>query len=118
MVAPPIMIGGICAHLSSDPALQSQLRADPALIPAAIEEFVRLYNPYRGFARTVSRDVELHGQTIRPGTPVTMTYCAANRDPAVFDDPHAFRLGRPNITAHLGFGRGRHRCAGQPLAKL
>jgi cytochrome P450 len=74
MVAPPIMIGGICAHLSRDQALQSQLRSDPSLLPAAIEEFVRLYNPYRGFARTVSKPVHLHGQTIEPGTPVTMTY--------------------------------------------
>jgi cytochrome P450 len=118
MVAPPIMIGGICAHLSRDQALQSQLRSDPSLLPAAIEEFVRLYNPYRGFARTVSKPVHLHGQTIEPGTPVTMTYCAANRDPEVFERPHEFLMGRENIAQHLGFGRGRHRCVGQPLAKL
>jgi cytochrome P450 len=118
MVAPPIMIGGICAHLSANQTLQQQLRSNPDLLPAAIEEFVRLYNPYRGFARTTSKEIQLHGQTIKPGTPVTMTYCAANRDPEVFDNPHEFVLNRPNITSHLGFGRGRHRCVGQPLAKL
>ncbi|KAH6634711.1 cytochrome P450 [Chaetomium sp. MPI-SDFR-AT-0129] len=118
MVAPPLMLGGICNHLSQHPALQSQLREDPSLIPAAIEEFVRLFSPYRGFTRTVSQPTVLHGQTIEPGIPVTMTYSAANRDPEVFEDPHEFVLGRENIRMHLGFGRGRHRCVGQPLATL
>lgn len=118
MIAPPIMIGGICSYLSDHPDLQQQLRESPELIPAAIEEFVRLFSPYRGFARTVSREVELHGQKIQPGVPITLTYCAANRDPAVFENPHEFILNRPNIAMHMGFGRGRHRCVGQPLAKL
>jgi cytochrome P450 len=112
------MMGGICNHLSKDQQLQQQLREDPSLIPAAIEEFVRLFSPYRGFARTVSKEITMHGQTIRLGVPISLTYSAANRDPAVFDDPHRFVLNRPNIAMHLGFGRGRHRCAGQPLAKL
>jgi cytochrome P450 len=118
MVAPPIMIGGICHHLSKDQELQQRLRQNPELIPAAIEEFVRLFSPYRGFARTVSKEIDLHGQKIKPGVPVTLTYCSANRDPSVFQDPHEFILHRPNIAMHMGFGRGRHRCVGQPLAKL
>jgi cytochrome P450 len=118
MVAPPIIIGSICAHLSRDQELQAELRADPQLLPDALEEFLRLYTPYRGFARTVSRQVELHGRRIEPGVPVTLTYASANRDDRVFDDPDSFRLGRPNIAAHLAFGRGRHRCVGMPLARL
>ncbi|KAK1755385.1 hypothetical protein QBC47DRAFT_299516 [Echria macrotheca] len=118
MVAPPLMLGGICNHLSQDQALQQQLREDPSLIPAAIEEFVRLFSPYRGFARTASKEIVLHGQTIKPGVPISITYSAANRDPSVFDDPHKFVLNRPNIAMHMGFGRGRHRCVGQPLATL
>ena len=118
MVAPPLMLGGICNYLSGNQQLQQRLRDDPSLIPAAIEEFVRMFSPYRGFARTVSKETIMHGQTIRPGVPVSLTYSAANRDPAVFDDPHRFVLNRPNIAMHLGFGRGRHRCVGQPLAKL
>jgi cytochrome P450 len=118
MVAPSILIGCICKHLSEDKNLQNQLRSDLELIPAAVEEFVRLYSPYRGFSRTTSCDVELHGQVIHPGNPVTMTYAAANRDPTVFPEPDKFILNRPNITAHLGFGRGRHQCVGKPLAKL
>jgi len=118
MVAPPILLGGIAVHLARDPELQQQLRADPGLIPAALEEFIRLYTPYRGFARTVSRPVELHGRVIEPETPVTLVYAAANRDAEVFPDPDTFVLDRENIGRHLGFGRGRHRCVGQALARL
>ncbi|WP_224389472.1 cytochrome P450 [Pseudonocardia sp. ICBG1293] len=118
MVAPPILLGSICVTLSEDPHLQARLRAHPELLPAAVEEFLRLHTPYRGFARTVAHDVELHGRRIVPGEPVTLVYAAANRDPAVFDEPDAFVLDRPTITEHLAFGRGRHRCAGMPLARL
>ncbi|KAK4149608.1 cytochrome P450 [Chaetomidium leptoderma] len=118
VVAPPLMLGGICNQLSKDQELQQRLREDPSLIPAAIEEFVRLFSPYRGFTRTASKEIVLHGQTIKPGVPIALTYSAANRDPAVFDNPHQFVLNRPNIAMHLGFGRGRHRCVGQPLATM
>jgi len=118
MVAPPILLGSICKHLCEDLNLQDQLRADPSLLPAAVEEFVRLYSPYRGFARTVKSETQLHGKVIQPGQPITMTYCAANRDPEVFERPDEFILNRPNISQHLGFGRGRHRCAGMPLARM
>jgi cytochrome P450 len=118
MVAPPILFGTVAAHLSRDKALQNELRNSPQLIPAAVEEFVRLYVPYRGFSRTAAHPVELHGRIINPGEPITMTYAAANRDPTVFDNPHDFVLGRENVSKHLGFGRGRHRCAGMPLARM
>ncbi|KAK6196499.1 hypothetical protein LQW54_011492 [Pestalotiopsis sp. IQ-011] len=118
VVAPPILIGSICKHLSEDKKLQRQLRDDESLIPAAMEEFLRLYSPYRGFARTVLESVDLHGVTIRPNEPVTICYAAANRDPEVFDSPDEFFMHRKNIAAHMGFGRGRHRCAGMPLARL
>ncbi len=83
-----------------------------------MEEFIRLYSPYRGFARTTSKDVHLRGKTIRPNEPVTLGYTAANCDPRVFENPDEFILGRKNIAAHMGFGRGRHQCAGMPLARL
>lgn len=118
VVAPPILIGSICKHLSEDKALQHKLRQDETLIPLALEEFIRLYSPYRGFARTASRDVHLHGQTIRPKEPITLAYVTANRDPDVFERPDEFDMYRGNIGAHVGFGRGRHRCAGMPLARL
>ncbi|KAL4982741.1 cytochrome P450 [Aspergillus falconensis] len=118
MVAPPLLFGDICNHLAKDKELQTKLRSDPSLIPPAVEEFVRLYVPYRGFCRTPSRDIELRGRKIPANSPITMTYAAANRDPEVFPNPDEFILSRPNITSHLGFGRGRHRCAGMPLARM
>ncbi|KAH7116124.1 putative cytochrome P450 [Dendryphion nanum] len=117
MVAPPILFGNIAHHLAIDKKLQNHLRQNLHLIPSAIEEFVRLYVPYRGFCRTASIPTTLHGRTINPGEPITMTYAAANRDADVFPDPHEFVLGRDNVTSHMGFGRGRHRCAGMPLAR-
>ncbi|KAF2396712.1 cytochrome P450 [Trichodelitschia bisporula] len=118
MVAPSILMGAIVEHLAADKALQNQLRSDPSLIPAAIEEFVRLYTPYRGFARTATHEVTISGTVVPPETPITMTYAAANRDGRQFPDPETFMLGRENITSHLGFGRGRHRCAGVNLARM
>lgn len=117
MVAPPLLIGSMAGHLVEDPQLLHQLRTQPQLRPAAVEEFIRLYSPYRGFARTVSEPVTLHGRRIEPNEPITMTYAAANRDPAVFADPHEFKLNRENGEAHLGFGRGRHQCVGMHLAR-
>lgn len=118
LVAPPILLGGICVHLARDPELQDRLRSDLSLVPAAVEEFIRLYTPYRGFARTVSQPVELHGRRIETGVPVTLVYASANRDERVFPDADEFVLDRPNIARHLGFGRGRHRCVGMSLARL
>ncbi|KAH8725363.1 putative cytochrome P450 [Phaeosphaeriaceae sp. PMI808] len=118
MIAPPILFGNIAAHLAQDKYVQKKLRCDPDLIPSAVEDFIRLYVPYRGFSRTAAHPVTLHGRTIQSGEPITMTYAAANRDPEVFHDPHEFILGRENLNKHLGFGRGRHRCAGMPLARL
>jgi cytochrome P450 len=118
LMAPPPLFGAIVIHLIRHPDLQQYLRENPARIPAAVEEFIRLYSPYRGFARTTTRDVELHGRTIPKDDPVTMVYASANRDGAVFDDPHTFRLDRENIRQHLGFGRGAHQCAGAGLVRL
>jgi cytochrome P450 len=118
MVAPPIITGSIAVHLAEDPELQERLRREPALIPAALEEFLRLYAPYRGFARTATVPVEILGREILPGEPITLAYASANRDATVFDDPDAFRLDRPNVADHLAFGRGRHRCPGAPMARM
>ena len=117
LVAPPILLGSIVVHLSRDPALQRQLRGDPTLIPDAVEEFLRLYTPYRGFARSARHEVELHGRRIQPGEPIALVYASANRDESVFPDPDEFRLRRPNIRQHLAFGRGPHMCAGIALAR-
>ena len=118
IVAPMVMMGSVAIHLSRDLALHQQLRDDPALLPAAVEEFLRLYTPYRGFARTPTRDVEIGGCPVAAGQAVALTYASANRDESVFPDPDRFILNRPNIDEHLAFGRGPHFCAGAHLARL
>lgn len=117
LVAPPILLGSIAVHLSRDPQLQRQLRENPSLLPDAVEEFLRLYTPYRGFARSAKHDVILHGRKIRIGEPIALVYASANRDETVFPQPDEFRLHRPNIRQHLAFGRGPHMCAGIALAR-
>lgn len=118
MVAPMVMIGNICVHLSRDQALQQRLRADPALVPAAIEEFLRLYTPYRGFARTAVCDVEMGGRVIPAGEAIALVYASANRDEDVFPHADRFVIDRPNIAQHLAFGRGPHNCPGVHLGRM
>lgn len=118
MVAPSVFIGNMFVHLSRDPELQEHLRANPDDIPAAVEEFLRLYNPYRGMARTARHDTEISGQPVQAGDPIALVYTAANRDPKVFDEPDTFQLHRENITQHISFGRGTHSCPGAPLARM
>lgn len=118
IVAPTVVMGSIGVHLSRDQALQQELRADPAKIPAAVEEFMRLYTPYRGFARTAVHDVEFGGRTIPAGEAIALVYASANRDEAVFPDACTFQLNRPNIAEHLAFGRGPHNCPGIHLGRM
>lgn len=118
IIAPTVLIGSICVHLSRDRKLQDRLRAHPSLIPAAVEEFLRLYTPYRGFARTAVRDVTICGRTIPAGEAIALVYASANRDEEVFEDSETFKLNRPNIKDSLAFGRGTHNCPGAALARL
>jgi cytochrome P450 len=118
IIAPTVVVGSICVHLARHPDLQDQLRRDPSLLPAALEEFLRLYTPYRGFARTAKRDVCLHERAIHKDEPIALVYASANRDETVFEAADEFRLDRPNIKEHLAFGRGPHRCLGSALARM
>jgi cytochrome P450 len=118
IIAPTVLIGSIAVHLARDQALQDRLRGEPALIPAALEEFLRLYTPYRGFARTATREIERGGRTIRPGEPIALVYASANRDEAKFPRADRFELGRENIADHVAFGLGPHHCPGAELGRL
>jgi cytochrome P450 len=118
IIAPTVMIGSIAVHLARDQALQQHLREHPELSEAATEEFLRLYTPYRGFARTARTDVTLNGRTIPAGEPIALVYASANRDDDVFEDASSFRLDRPNMKDSVAFGRGPHMCPGAPLARL
>jgi cytochrome P450 len=115
-VAPTALLASAVDHLARERELQDRLRAEPELIPAALEELLRLYAPNQGFARTATRDVEVRGRTIHAGEMAALVLPSANRDPAVFDDPEEFVLDRsPN--PHLAFGHGPHKCAGVAVAR-
>lgn len=118
IIAPTVMIGSIAVHLARNPQLQQHLREHPELAEAATEEFLRLYTPYRGFARTARTDVTVNGRTIPAGEPIALVYASANRDEEVFEDASSFRLDRPNMKESVAFGRGPHMCPGAPLARL
>lgn len=107
--------GGLLA-LIEHPDQLARLRAEPALLPSAVEEILRWTSATAYNRRTATRDVELAGQRIEAGQKTTHWYPSANRDDAVFDDPFAFEVGRdPN--PHVSFGHGLHHCLGAPLAR-
>lgn len=111
-----MLSGGLLALLQY-PDQMSLVRDDPGLLPGFVEETVRWANPLHYFRRTAIADTELSGQPIGAGEKVAMIYTSANRDEAVFDDPHRFDVTRdPN--PHLSFGIGTHFCLGVHLARL
>jgi cytochrome P450 len=113
-------VGGISSmllHVARTPGLKERLIADPALIPKAVEEALRVEAPIQGIARTLTKDVCLHGQQMREGDKVWLLWAAGNRDPGQFPEPETFDVDRKS-NRHLGFGDGIHRCVGAPLAQL
>jgi cytochrome P450 len=110
------LAGGVDAF-ADHPSELDRLRADPSLLPLAIEEIVRWTTPSVYKRRTASRDVDLAGVKIAAGDKVTIWEMSGNRDDRVFTDPFRFDVGRsPN--PHLGFGWGAHFCLGASLARL
>lgn len=90
---------------------------DPAQIELAIEELIRYDSPLQLFERTAIADTQIGGVTVRAGEKIAALLGAANRDPAVFQAPDRFDLGR-TLNPHLGFGAGIHFCVGAPLARV
>ncbi|MFT6452387.1 MAG: cytochrome P450 [Halocynthiibacter sp.] len=117
IIAPTTFIGSMAVHLARHPEHHAELRENPDLILEATEELLRLYTPYRGFARTATRDTELGGRQIKEGDVLAVVFTSANRDEAVFEAPDTYRLDRENRDL-LTFGRGPHMCPGAPLARL
>jgi cytochrome P450 len=111
------MSNGLLALLEH-PAQRDRLLDDPALIPTAVEEILRWAPSLLHFRRTATRDVELHGRTIRSGDKVALWYVSGNRDEDQFPDADRFDVARePN--RHLAFGLGGpHFCLGAHLARL
>jgi cytochrome P450 len=111
-----MLSSGLHALLTHDDQFAA-LRRDPSAIPRALEEMLRWANPLHYFRRTATTDTTIGDQEIAAGDKVVMYYTAANRDPAVFEDPNRFDITRhPN--PHLSFGIGEHFCLGVHLARL
>ncbi len=111
-----VIAGGTLA-LMQHPKQYALLRAEPERLPRAIEEMVRWVTPLLNMRRTATQDIEMGGQRIRKGQQVLMMYGSANRDEAVFSNPHVFDITRhPN--PHLAFGIGAHFCMGANIARM
>ena len=110
-------VGILVQYLAEHSELQSQLRFQPALLPPAIEEILRLHGPLVANRRVTTCPVEIGGKQIGKGERVSVNWISANRDEAVFDDPHSFRLDRDQ-SKNLLYGAGVHICPGAPLARL
>jgi cytochrome P450 len=105
-------------RFAENPEQWERLRADPALLPSAFNEIVRIDTPIQGFARVATRDVDMGDGIIVPaGARAIVSYASASRDERRFADPDRFDIGRRPLD-HLGFGLGVHGCAGQSLARL
>jgi cytochrome P450 len=108
----------VLRHLCEDAKLRKRLIDDPGLLKKSTDELLRLYSPTIGLARTVSRDTEFHGQPLCAGDRAVLMWGAANRDPAVFENPDRLDLDRANAKKQMAFGVGIHRCLGSHYAKM
>ena len=112
------LMGNLLGLLADRPELWHKLRQDRALIDPVVEEALRYEAPVQRKLRLTTRPVRVGETEIGAGELVDLCFGAANRDPAVFDDPETFRPGRPNIAQHLGFGHSIHFCPGAMLSRL
>jgi hypothetical protein len=111
------LIGNGMWLLLTQPQELARLRADPALVPGAIEEMLRCEGPIQLNNRRLTAPLELGGRALPEGTFITIGIGAANRDPAQFPDPERFDVARkPN--RHVAFGQGDHACAGMNVARM
>jgi cytochrome P450 len=100
-----------------EPEIPALLRRQPELVPAAVEELLRLEGSFIAIGRTARHDAEIAGHPIKRGDKVLIYWASANRDEAEFPDAAAFDLNRAS-NRHIAFGAGPHRCAGSNLARL
>ncbi|MCW1429640.1 cytochrome P450 [Novosphingobium sp. JCM 18896] len=112
------LLGNSMKYLVEQPELQDRLRADPKLIPAFLEEVLRIEGSTKQTARLARKDTKIGDVEIPAGTRILVALSAANRDPARWENPNELVVGRKKVIEHVGFGRGKHVCAGAPLARV
>ena len=111
-------LSGAMKLLTQFPEQKQRLIADPSLLGGAVDEFIRMVSPVIYMRRTATRDVEVNGQLIREGEKAVMYYGAANRDPAMFENPDQLDVTRANAGKHIAFGYGPHTCIGKRVAQI
>ncbi|GAA1707015.1 cytochrome P450 [Fodinicola feengrottensis] len=107
--------------LLSNPTQADALRADPALVPSAVEEILRLGSTgggSGGLVRYAREDLEISGVTIRAGEAILLSATTANHDETAFDDPDTFNITRKSANQHMSFAHGAHFCIGASLARI
>ncbi|MFF6808057.1 cytochrome P450 [Streptomyces sp. NPDC012616] len=112
-----VLVGNALLCLDRDPELLERVRADRSLIPAVIEETLRLRPPFTRIERVTTTAATVAGTDVGPDTLVHLWLLSANRDERVFEDADAFRPDRSNAR-QAAFGHGIHYCIGAPLARL
>ena len=111
------LIGNAMYWLAANPDQRAVLYDDPGRIPDAVEETLRYEGSTQQIARTLTRDVDLHGTTMTEGTKVLLLLGSANHDGDVFEDPERFDVDR-RPTNHIAFGHGAHVCLGAAMARI
>ena len=111
------MTGSVLA-LNQFPDQYRKLMANPALLPSMVSETIRWQTPLAHMRRTATRDVEMHGKTIKKGDKVVMWYVSGNRDETVIENPNSYIIDRERPRHHVSFGFGIHRCVGMRLAEM
>ncbi|HTZ69088.1 MAG TPA: cytochrome P450 [Acetobacteraceae bacterium] len=112
------LLGNSMRYIIDQPLLQDQLRQDPSLIPQLLEEVLRLEGSTKQTARLARKDTRIGDIQVPAGTKVMLALAAGNRDARRWEHPQEFALNRPRIKEHIAFGRGKHVCAGAPLARV
>jgi cytochrome P450 len=111
------VLGQVMLRFIREPDIPAQLRREPELIPAALEELLRLEGSFIGIGRTVRNDTMLDDNKVAAGEKVLLSFASANRDENEFPNPETFDLARTR-NRHIAFGAGPHRCVGSNLARL
>ncbi|MEW2354414.1 cytochrome P450 [Spirillospora sp. NPDC029432] len=111
-------LGYMFTHLATHEEDRRRIIAEPEVVPAAVEEFIRLYPLVFQAGREVQEPEDFHGLELEKGDVVWLGIAQANRDPRKYPDPDRFVIGRKGVNQNLAFGAGPHRCLGMHLARL